>query len=366
MVGFATYQLERTNISSALTGGLATAISVNEDTINLGNQLMFLGVIILEIPSNIILHVIGPRRWIGGQVFIFGLVAALQVFIRDKAGFLTTRTILGLAEAGYIPGAMFTLSTWYTKDEITKRIAIFFFGMFGGTAVSPLLGAALLRLDGKGSLTGWQWIFLGNDILDQFGANFELVVEGIWSVTVSLVLMFFLPERDTLKSTLEIDEHLENESRAKEATARKIPIKTVWKTLTNFHKWPHFVATACIFSTWSPLTIYTPSILLSLGFSRIESNALASIGSFMTLPVVFFFAWLSDKTQKRGLMVMVASTTYFISLIALKLIQPHVGRWSKFGLWTTVNSLAVGYHPIHNAWIQMNSPDPEERSICMV
>lgn len=58
MVGFATYQLDRTNISSALTGGLATAISVNQDTINLGNQLMFLGVIILEIPSNIILHMV--------------------------------------------------------------------------------------------------------------------------------------------------------------------------------------------------------------------------------------------------------------------------------------------------------------------
>ena len=68
---------------------------------------------------------------------------------------------LGLAEAGYIPGAMYTLSTWYTKQQLTKRIAIFFFGMFGGTAVSPLLGAALLSLDGKWGLYGWQWIFLG-------------------------------------------------------------------------------------------------------------------------------------------------------------------------------------------------------------
>lgn len=75
-----------------------------------------------------------------------------------------TRAILGLTEAGYIPGAMFTLSTWYTDAEITKRIAIFFFGMFGGTAVSPLLGAGLLKLDGKGGLTGWQWIFLGKGL----------------------------------------------------------------------------------------------------------------------------------------------------------------------------------------------------------
>lgn len=83
------------------------------------------------------------------------------MFIRNKTGFLLTRALLGLAEAGYIPGAMFTLSTWYTREEITKRIAIFFFGMFGGTAVSPLLGAGLLRLDGKGGISGWQWIFLG-------------------------------------------------------------------------------------------------------------------------------------------------------------------------------------------------------------
>jgi MFS family permease len=85
----------------------------------------------------------------------------MQVFIQNKANFLSARALLGLAEAGYIPGAMFTLSTWYTKAEITRRIAIFFFGMFGGTAISPLLGAGLLKMDGEGGLRGWQWIFLG-------------------------------------------------------------------------------------------------------------------------------------------------------------------------------------------------------------
>ena len=56
---------------------------------------------------------------------------------------------------------MYILSTWYTREELTKRIAIFFFGMFGGTAISPLLGAALLKLDGYGRLSGWKWVFLG-------------------------------------------------------------------------------------------------------------------------------------------------------------------------------------------------------------
>ena len=104
---------------------------------------------------------IGPRRWIGSQVLVFGIIAALQVFVCNRTGFLVTRAVLGLAEAGYIPAAMYTLSTWYSKEQITTRIAVFFFGMFGGTAVSPLLGAALLRLDGRGALAGWQWLFLG-------------------------------------------------------------------------------------------------------------------------------------------------------------------------------------------------------------
>ncbi|THC91130.1 hypothetical protein EYZ11_009400 [Aspergillus tanneri] len=75
---------------------------------------------------------------------------------------------------------MYTLSTWYTKEQLTKRIAVFFFGMFGGSAVSPLLGAALLKLDGKGNLAGWQWIFL---------------VEGILSIVVSICLLLFLKEK---------------------------------------------------------------------------------------------------------------------------------------------------------------------------
>ncbi|KAJ5935323.1 hypothetical protein N7466_004870 [Penicillium verhagenii] len=362
LVGFATYQLDRTNISSALTGGLASAISVDQNTINLGNQLMYIGVIVLEIPSNILLQKvnqacrhyrngswIGPRWWIGGQVFIFGVIAALQIFIRNRTGFLLTRAILGLAEAGYIPGAMYTLSTWYTREEITKRIAIFFFGMFGGTAISPLLGAGLLRLDGKGGISGWQWIFL---------------VEGIWSVTISLMLMFLLPEKTKYQSVLEVKKLNSEETHdTHDPVARRIPLTVVWQTLTNVYKWPHFLATACVFATWCPLTTYTPSIIMSLGFTRVQANALAAIGYFMTLPVVLFFAWLSDKTKKRGLTVMIAISVYLIALIVLRITQSHVGRWSKFGLWTTVNGLAVGYHPIHNAWIQMNSQTSEERSI---
>lgn len=94
------------------------------------------------------------------QVFVFGLIATMQVFLVDRNGFIVSRAILGLAEAGYIPGSIYTLSTWYTKRELAKRVAVLFFGMFGGNAISPLLGAGILKLHGRRGLAGWQWIFL--------------------------------------------------------------------------------------------------------------------------------------------------------------------------------------------------------------
>lgn len=67
---------------------------------------------------------------------------------------------LGLAEAGYIPGACYTLQSWYKRRELSKRVAIFFFGMFGGNAFSPLLASGILKMEGARGLRGWQWLFL--------------------------------------------------------------------------------------------------------------------------------------------------------------------------------------------------------------
>lgn len=84
----------------------------------------------------------------------------MQVFAKNRGAFLATRLLLGLAEAGYIPGAVYTLSTWYTRKELAQRVAIFFFGMFGGNALSPLLASGILLLDGRRGIKGWQWLFL--------------------------------------------------------------------------------------------------------------------------------------------------------------------------------------------------------------
>ncbi|KAI9036118.1 uncharacterized protein KD926_002259 [Aspergillus affinis] len=359
-LGMTVFQLDRMNVASALTGGFGEDIKVNQNTINLGNQLMFLGIIVLEIPSNILLQRIGPEKWMPAQVLAFGIIAIFQVFLKNRNGFLVIRAILGLAEAGYIPGSVYILSTWYIGPELAKRVAILFFGMFGGNAISPLLGAGILRLDGRHGLKGWQWIFL---------------VEGLMTIVSAILLVVFLPrspERPKpfliqrgIVAFSEQDKEVLMARMPKNAETRRrtLPPSLIVKTLLNYRRWPHFLSTACVFSTWSPLTTYTPSIMMALGFNRIQANALSAIGAFMTLPLVFFFAWLSDKTARRGIVVITAISCYLIVLIVARCALPSVGKWSRFGLWTVVNAFAVGYHPIHNTWVQVNCQDAGERNV---
>ncbi|TID04925.1 putative transporter [Colletotrichum higginsianum] len=364
VLGLLMFQLDRMNLASALTAGFAKDIDVSQDTINLGNQLMFMGTVVLEIPCNLLLQWFGPRKWISLQVLLFGLVATLQVLVKNRAGFLAIRLMLGLAEAGYIPGSMYTLSTWYTKRELAKRIAIFMFGQFGGNALSPLLATGILKLAGKGGLKGWQWLFL---------------LEGLATLGVALMLIFLLPgSPDTPKPlgspgivrfTTDQREILQKRIHADEPGSRhgvhgiEIPWALVWKTVKHYKRWPHYVSTFCVFSTWSPLTTYTPSIIMALGFDRISANALAAVGASLAMAVVFAFATLSDRTNKRGMAVILGHVCYLTILVVARSIHPHVGKWSRWGLWTMINAFAVCYHPAHNTWLQVNCRDPGERSI---
>lgn len=86
-LGLLVFQLDRMNLASALTGGFREDIDIDQSTVNLGNQMMFLGIVVLEIPFNLVLQRLGPRKWIATQVMVFGLIATLQVLVVERKGF---------------------------------------------------------------------------------------------------------------------------------------------------------------------------------------------------------------------------------------------------------------------------------------
>ena len=104
-----------------------------------------------------ILYRVGPGKWLTLQLFLFGLVSTFQAFQTGYGSFIATRLLLGITESGFIPGGLWTLSTWYTREETAKRVMVFYFGNQFGQASSKLLAYGILHMRGVGGKAGWFW-----------------------------------------------------------------------------------------------------------------------------------------------------------------------------------------------------------------
>lgn len=156
--------------------------------------------------------------------------------------------------------------------------------MFGGNALSPLLASGILKLGGRYGRPGWQWIFLRKlyslskaDIVLNIALTID-IVEGIFTISVGFLIGFLLPgsperprplffqglvrisEADGALLQQRIAADLPNKSY--EPQHIHITPAKVWKTLTHWRRWPHLVSTSLVFSTWSSLTTYTPTIIM--------------------------------------------------------------------------------------------------------
>jgi hypothetical protein len=164
VAGFFVLQLDRSNIGNALTDTIVQDLEITTDDVNLGNQLMLAGIVIAEIPSNIILQRLGAPVWLTIQMLIWGMIALTQAWCTNMHSFLATRFLLGLFEGGYIPGAQYMLALFYTRDELALRTAVFYFGNYSATACGSLIAAGVLQMGGINGLSGWQWLFISKTL----------------------------------------------------------------------------------------------------------------------------------------------------------------------------------------------------------
>jgi MFS transporter, ACS family, tartrate transporter len=171
--------LDRVNVGFA-------ALEMNRDlgfgpeVYGFGAGVFFIGYCLFEVPSNLVLYRTGARLWIARIMVTWGLAASAMMLVHTPGSFYALRFLLGVAEAGFFPGIIFYLTYWYPAPARARTYAWFLAaipvcGVIGG----PVSGA-LLGLDGRLGLQGWQWLFL---------------LEGIPSVLVGLAVLWLLPDR---------------------------------------------------------------------------------------------------------------------------------------------------------------------------
>lgn len=199
-------------------------VGINQFQFNVGQQLLSLGIVLFEIPSNMILYRVGPGKWLTIQLFLFGLVSTFQAWQSNYSGYLATRFLLGVTESGYIPGGLWTLSTWYTRSETAKRIMIFFFGNQLGQASSKLIAYGVLHMKGVGGYPGWFWLFV---IMGGFTMLSGVILGLLLPDSIHKPTSFFLPryrvfsdrELHILRARIILDDPGKQERRKKIGTA---------------------------------------------------------------------------------------------------------------------------------------------------
>lgn len=176
-LGYVIAYLDRINVSFA-------ALQLNEDlnlspaAYGLGAGLFFVGYVAFEVPSNLILRRVGAKLWISRIMISWGVISALTAFVHNEATFYLCRFLLGVAEAGFLPGVILYVNQWLLPRDRARALSV----LASSTAVAGLVGSplsmALLGLDGTWGMRGWQWLF---------------ALEGIPAVILGVLVLLALP-----------------------------------------------------------------------------------------------------------------------------------------------------------------------------
>src|SRR5277367_6883206 len=177
-LGYGTAFMDRINISFA-------SLQMNRDlhfsatVYGFGAGLFFLSYAVCEVPSNLLLVRFGARRWLARIMFTWGLLAISMMFVKTAPQFYIVRFLLGMAEAGFFPGVVYYLMQWFPPERRARAISGFYVSLPLSSVVMGGVAGALLNLQGRLGLAGWQWLFL---------------VEGLPAIVLAVIFLVHLPD----------------------------------------------------------------------------------------------------------------------------------------------------------------------------
>ncbi len=275
--------LDRINVSFA-------ALHMNADlglsplAFGLGSGIFFLGYVLFEVPSNLILERVGPRRWIARIMVSWGLVSMAMAFVQGEASFYALRFLLGLAEAGFFPGIILYLTYWFPQAWRARAVALF----MTATAVSGLIGSpisgAILGLHGYFGLAGWKWLF---------------ILEGLPAVGLGLAVLAFLPDHPDSARWLSVEER-RNLNAQLAAEAGAVKARRLSESLRAPEVWLLAIVYLGMVVAMYGLAMWLPQMLKALtGASDLVIGFLAMIPYLVAALGMVLIGASSDRRGER-------------------------------------------------------------------
>lgn len=277
--------LDRVNVGFAKLQ-MMSDLQFSEAVYGLGAGIFFIGYFLCEVPSNIVLHKVGARRWIARIMITWGILSGCFAFVQTEWQFYTLRFLLGVAEAGLAPGLLLYLTYWFPSYRRARMTVLWFIAIpISGIIGGPLSGLIMDRMSGVHGWFGWQWMF---------------VIEAIPTVIVGLLVLAVLKdsvqdanwltqdEKNLVKQELAQDnQHKEGHASVKEFIADK----RLWLLAGIYF---------CVVMGQYAITFWLPTLIRNSGISDNWHIGLLTSLPYMCAIVVMILAGRSgDHFQER-------------------------------------------------------------------
>jgi MFS family permease len=303
--------IDRSNIGFAKLHFVAD-LNFNDAIYGIGAGIFYVGYILFEVPSNMVLHKHGVRQTLLRIMVLWGLFSAGMAFMQTPTHFYVMRFLLGAAEAGMFPGMLLYLTYWVPLNRRARFNALFtasipLAGMIGG----PLSGAIMHAFDGVNGMHGWQWMF---------------IIEGLPACALGVFAYFYLTDGPASSPWLTArQKQIISEDLAQSVTKRDHGPQSFLSALTNPKLyWLSGMGVAVLVSTGG-VFFWLPTIIRQSGIDNVMTiGALSVIPFLIALVVQFMNARHSDHTGERRWHVAIPAFIAAIGWALLPSVQGNV------------------------------------------
>ena len=283
--------LDRANVGFAAMD-MNRDLNISKTLFGFGSGAFFIGYFFFELPSNLLLHRFGARKWIARIMISWGIVSAATAWVVGPKSYIAVRILLGVAEAGFFPGMILYLTYWFPTTVRSRMTALFVAAIpISGIIGAPLSGF-LLEMNGVGGLAGWQWMF---------------IVEAIPALVLGMIVPFYLTDRPAEARWLQ-PEQAEWLQKTLEAEDHAKPHMPLLKALTHPSILVLSAVYFCMMVGLYGLNFWMPTVLGKdgVGIASPQLKWILAIPPLFGALTMFFYGRRSDRKQEREWHVLVA------------------------------------------------------------
>ncbi|MFM0284493.1 MFS transporter [Paraburkholderia sediminicola] len=187
------HTLDRINLGFAALA-MNKDLSLNSAAFGLAAGIGGISYILAEIPSNIAMSKFGARLWLSRIMITWGFAAAATALVVGPHSFYLVRFLLGLAEAGFLPGVFLYLTYWIPESARAKATSMFLLATPVTFVLAGPISGHMLSMTGIAGLAGWQWLY---------------ILQGLPAVLLGILGFFLLTDKPANARWLSSDEKSE-------------------------------------------------------------------------------------------------------------------------------------------------------------